>query len=395
LRPLVALATRLRDDGHTLSLVFTVVDGTDHAARSGLAVRTVPASMTFSLEEIVAHAGDDASPTKILEAVVAQTFRPHVDAMYEAALDLCDASDVVIGASSSWPLKAAALVKNVPYVVVDFFPMVPSRVVPPTGLADWGWFNGARWMVVRKMLDMAFVREPAAFFAKKGLPVPRHAVPDVVHSDVLNLHAASETLCPRAPDWPASHVVCGELHLEEPWSAPRELAEFIASGEPPVLMSLGSMEHLAPTRARDLLVAAAREARVRAIVQTKRAQSEGRDGDLYFASWLPHRHVLGSCRAIVHHGGAGTTHAAARAGCPSVVLPFIVEQRLWGQRLARLGAARVRSFWKATPERVARDIHEALALAEPAKRIASSMSGEERGVDVAVRALERLMKGAS
>jgi sterol 3beta-glucosyltransferase len=36
--------------------------------------------------------------------------------------------------------------------------------------------------------------------------------------------------------------------------------------------------------------------------------------------------------AIVHHGGAGTTAQAARAGKPSVVVPFFGDQLFWGQR---------------------------------------------------------------
>ena len=134
---------------------------------------------------------------------MARAFRPCIDAMYEAGLELCAKSDVVVGTSSSFALKAAAMRTGVPYVVVDYMPVVRSRVVPPTGLADWGPFNGLRWVVLDKMLDMAFLRDPSALFAKVGLPKPKHAA-DVVGSGVLDLHAASPTLCPPAPDWPAS-----------------------------------------------------------------------------------------------------------------------------------------------------------------------------------------------
>jgi sterol 3beta-glucosyltransferase len=39
----------------------------------------------------------------------------------------------------------------------------------------------------------------------------------------------------------------------------------------------------------------------------------------------------------VHHGGAGTTTAAARAGVPQVVLPYILDQFYWAHRVERLG----------------------------------------------------------
>ncbi len=351
-------------------------------------MRVVPEGAVVTVDEIVRE-HPDAGPTKILEAVIARAFRPYVDAMYEAGRELCKRSDVVIGTSSSWPLKAAAMSVGVPFAVVDYMPVVPSRVVPPTGLANWGPLNGLRWVVLNRMLDMAFLRDPAALFEKVGLPKPKHAA-DVIHSGVLDLHAASPAICPPAPDWGASHVVCGELAVDErdePWTPSPALAEFLESG-PPVLMSLGSMEHMAPDRARDLLVASARAAKVRALVQTKREREEGRDGDLFFVPWIPHRHILPRCAAVVHHGGAGTTHAAARAGLPSVVLPFIMEQRFWGMRLAQLGAAAApRSFWKAKPDAVARDLHRAIAMKRSAGELADSMAREEPGVDVAARAV--------
>lgn len=392
LRPLVALAGRLKKLGHDPDLRFVVVDDTDHAIlclRYGVTMRVIPEHIEIRIDEIVRDM-KDKSPGKILEAFIARAFRPYVDAMYEAGLELCENSDVVLGTSSSWPLKAAAIKTGVPYVVVDYMPVVRSRVVPPTGLANWGPLNGLRWIVLDKMLDMAFLRDPAALFEKYGLPKPKHAS-DVVSSGVLDLHAASPTLCPRAPDWPASHVVCGDIvvdETDEPWTPSPALAEFL-DGAPPVLMSLGSMEHMAPDRARDLLVASARAAKVRAIIQTKRETEEARDGDLFFASRIPHRHILPRCAAMVHHGGAGTTHAAARAGLPSVVLPFIMEQRLWGSRIAQLGAgAPPRSFWKAKPDAVAKDIHRALALKGAAARLGASMAREEPGVEIATRVLE-------
>ena len=174
-------------------------------------------------------------------------------------------------------------------------------------------------------------------------------------------------------------MVCGDIIVDEkdePWKPSPALAEFL-EGPTPVLMSLGSMEHLAPDRARDLLVASARAAKVRAIVQTKREAEEGRDGDLFFAPWIPHRHILSRCAAMLHHGGAGTTHAAARAGLPSVVLPFIMEQRLWGSRLAQLDA-------------VAKDIHRAIAMKNGAVEVAASMAREEPGVLVAARAITKV-----
>jgi UDP:flavonoid glycosyltransferase YjiC (YdhE family) len=398
-RPLIALAARLRQEGHDSRLVLTPIDRRDYREECrglGVPLEVVPESMGFSLEALVQGA-QSSDPSKLSRAVLELGFTPHVEAMYSAAIELCERSDVIVGGSSSMCVKAAALKVGIPFVQVDYYPgIVPSKRVPPLGLASWGVFDGMRWALLRLALDLAFKKAPAAFFAAKGLPVPRHAIPDVIFSDRLNLHAASPTLCPPAPDWSDIHQVCGEFFLPErlaPWTPSPGLRAFLEEGAPPVFMSLGSMEHMAPERARNLLIEAARETKLRAILQSKRDGAEGRDGDLYFLPWAPHRHLFPLCSAIVHHGGAGTTHAALRAGRPSVVLPFIFEQRLWGARLRQVGAAPPSiSFWRATAGKVARGVRSAVespVMSAKAAELAQAMSAED-GTGRATRLLEAL-----
>ena len=50
----------------------------------------------------------------------------------------------------------------------------------------------------------------------------------------------------------------------------------------------------------------------------------------------PHDLVLPHVAAAVHHGGAGTTTAAARAGVPQVVLPHLLDQFYWAHRIEAL-----------------------------------------------------------
>jgi vancomycin aglycone glucosyltransferase len=40
---------------------------------------------------------------------------------------------------------------------------------------------------------------------------------------------------------------------------------------------------------------------------------------------------------VVHHGGAGTTTTATRAGAPQVIVPHIADQPYWGRRVTELG----------------------------------------------------------
>lgn len=403
LRPLVALAARLKWAGHAPELIFTPVDGKDYAADCralGVPLTLVPRDAPVTLQELVRDA-KSRDPTKLMNAVLERTFYPHLEAMYAAALALCTRADVMVGGSSSWPVKAAALRARVPFVSLHYYPgVVPSRIVPPAIFPPWAWLARPGWALLGLLMDLAFRAPARKFFAAKGLPPIRHAIPDVLLSDHLNLLAASPAFWPRAPDWSERFCVSGELNMpvtSEPAQLPAALRVFLEQGPKPVLLTLGSMEHMAPARSRSLLIEAARRANVRAIVQSKASDEHGQAGDLYFLPWAPHAALLPSCAAVVHHGGAGTTHAALRAGLPSVVLPFIFEQRLWAKRLAQVGAlAGWRSFWTATPDRLAQLIRAALSAPLPrvnAEKLAERMAHED-GASTALTRIEQLANGA-
>ena len=400
LRPLLALAARLRSEGHASELVLTPVDGGDYATSCrALAVplQCVPESAPMTLQELVRDA-KSSDPTKLMNAVLDLTFYPHLEAMYEAALALCARSDVVVGGSSSWVVKAAALKSGVPFVSLHYYPgIVPSRLVPPAVFPNWRWLARPGWALLGLLMDLAFRGPARRFFALKGLPPVKRAIPDVLFSDRLNLLAASPSFWPPAPDWSRAFCVSGELRTPGPpcWQPSQDLAAFLEAGEAPVLMSLGSMEHMAPARARTLLIESARRAGVRAIIQSKATPEEGREGDLYFLRWAPHELLAPRCSAFVHHGGAGTSHAALRAGLPSLVLPFIFEQGLWAKRLRQVGAAGPAiSFWRARSARVAGALRTMLET--PSQRLqAQRLSRAMQDEDGAATAIQRLTQVVS
>lgn len=45
----------------------------------------------------------------------------------------------------------------------------------------------------------------------------------------------------------------------------------------------------------------------------------------------PHEWLFPRCLFLIHHGGAGTTAAAIRAGVPSLITPFFMDQPWWGK----------------------------------------------------------------
>jgi sterol 3beta-glucosyltransferase len=98
---------------------------------------------------------------------------------------------------------------------------------------------------------------------------------------------------------------------------------------------------------------------------------------------------------VVHHGGAGTTQSATRAGLPSVVIAFADEQVSWGNALRRIGVAdKPLRYKKATPQKLAMAIHKVLhtpAMTTQAAKAAGALR-EEDGVKIAVEIIENWYK---
>ena len=91
--------------------------------------------------------------------------------------------------------------------------------------------------------------------------------------------------------------------------------------------------------------------------------------------------------AVVHHGGAGTTHVAALAGAPQVVIPQHYDQPYYAGRVAALGAGVAHPAGAPTVESLTDALGRALApeVAERARALAEKIVTD--GADVAARVI--------
>ena len=108
---------------------------------------------------------------------------------------------------------------------------------------------------------------------------------------------------------------------------------------------------------------------------------------------VPHHIVLPRVAVAVHHGGAGTTTAAARAGVPQVILPHILDQFYWAHRISELDLGpRGLPVGLVNADVLTDRLSRALGdprIREAAATFAPAI-GSRNGVDAAVELLERL-----
>lgn len=101
--------------------------------------------------------------------------------------------------------------------------------------------------------------------------------------------------------------------------------------------------------------------------------------------------ILPACRAVVHHGGSGTTAAVLRAGVPALILWTAGDQPLWGARVKRLKVGAARPFSKTTRESLVADLRRILApqYIARARELATRMTEPAESVAAAADLLEK------
>ena len=150
------------------------------------------------------------------------------------------------------------------------------------------------------------------------------------------------SLLPKPADWGphidlANFTFHDQAHIYEP---PRALLDFLAAGEAPIYVGFGSVVVEDPAAVRRIVFTALEKAGARGIVSDGWAHLGGDTppAHVFVIGDCPHDWLFPRCRAVCHHGGAGTTAAGLRAGLPTVVVPFFGDQFLWGQVIAAAGA---------------------------------------------------------
>ncbi|NBH08228.1 glycosyltransferase, partial [Amycolatopsis sp. SID8362] len=112
---------------------------------------------------------------------------------------------------------------------------------------------------------------------------------------------------------------------------PAALEEFLAAGEPPVYVGFGSMPMAAAADVAQVAVEAVRARGRRVVVSRGWADLDLLDDgdDCFVVGEVNHQELFGRVAAVVHHGGAGTTMTATRAGAAQVVVPQATDQPYW------------------------------------------------------------------
>jgi sterol 3beta-glucosyltransferase len=288
---------------------------------------------------------------------------------------------------------AVAQELNKPAIALWLQPWSPTRefaspLLPPLKLP--GWANLLSYRAGQAFMLRAYGKATNA--ARKQ--IFGQAARREFKLDFPMLYGFSHHLVHRPNDWPETHQICGHWPLAlSGWQPPNELLEFLSAGAPPIYVGFGAVSSFIRQKGLTAIISGVAGRRALFYPGWSKITKAMLPDNFFVVGETPHAWLFPLTSMVIHHGGAGTTHSAARAGVPSVPLPIGTDQFFWASRLAAAGVAP--KYMRGT-KIDDRSLAKMIAFAEQDEvrrraRLLGSLMSEEDGVGRAVQAIETQM----
>jgi sterol 3beta-glucosyltransferase len=394
-QPYVALAAGLRRAGHHVRLI-TSASYTSLAHGHDLDIWELPGDVHAAMQTPEMRALMAKGDFLAINAHSARLIDDAISGWSATAHAACRGACLLISGMGGLFLAAAvAQSLAIPLLQAYLVPFTPTRAFPAVVLPAHGIprpLNDSSHRLFRWMMWQGFkaadarARQQILGIAPAPWDGPYRFI-DAQQTPVL--YGISPSILNKPADWgPQTHVV-GDWHLADPhWEAPAELVEFCAGAEPPIFIGFGSMVDPNPAEMGRMVATTLAETGLRAVVQGEWATHIPATAPVLRIGSVPHHWLFPRMRAIVHHGGAGTTAAAVRAGVPNWIVPFFGDQSFWGRRMHLLGVGPApiprRHLHSERFVAAVRQLITEASMRERAQYYAERV-GQEAGVDTAVR----------
>ena len=303
---------------------------------------------------------------------------------------LADGTDLLLTGMSYQELAAnVAEYRDIPLATLLWFPIrVNGHLVPtlPAPLIRSA-MTVYEWLVSRGVKKVEDAQRRELGLPKATGPAPRR----IAERGSLEIQAYDEVCFPGLAaewaKWDGRRPFVGTLTLESPTYADDEVASWIAAGTPPICFGFGSIPVESPADMIAMISGACAQLGERALVCAAATDFSNvpHFDHVKVVETMNYASAFPACRAVVHHGGAGTTAAGLRAGVPTLILWMADVQVIWGAAVKRLKVGTARRFSTTTekslvadlrtilvPQYVARAREVAARMAKPAESVATA-----------------------
>ena len=322
--------------------------------------------------------------------------------MNTTLMSVADGADLLFaGQSYQEPAANVAEYYDIPFATLHHVPMRPNgqavSILPaPLARSAMSAFDWLAWRLNKKVED-AQRRELG--LPKATRPSPRR----IAERRSLEIQAYDEVCFPGLAaewaKWNGERPFVGALTMELTTDADDEVASWIAAGTPPICFGFGSMPVESPADTVAMISSACAQLGERALICAGWSDFSGvpHFDHVKVVGAVNYAAVFPACRAVVHHGGSGTTAASLRAGVPTLILSMDVNQTVWGAQLKRLKVGTTRRFSGTTRESLVADLRRILApdYVTRAREIAARMTKPAESVVKAADLVENFASSRS
>jgi UDP:flavonoid glycosyltransferase YjiC (YdhE family) len=294
-------------------------------------------------DDIIAMLEKSPNSSDILEWT-----RRVIDHQFRELTPLLQEYDILVASNTEFAAPSIAEYCKKPYIRTAYAPLMPSKKIPPP-VQPFTLYNPVLrpmllWNVLAAALNFLVLKTLNPNRKRMGLaPVKDQSQHAPMHAWNLNLY--SPLLGETDDDWPfpwAQADYCFNDLLPYDKDVYEKLVAFIKNDERPTLFfTMGSITAEVRERICEWLYEICEKHDWKFIVGSGWSglgRSLKDEGNLFILnSVIPHSTFLSLCSGIIHHGGSGTTHSAARAGIPQMIAPLLIDQPYWAHRTGVLG----------------------------------------------------------
>jgi UDP:flavonoid glycosyltransferase YjiC (YdhE family) len=410
LHPFLALAIELKRRGHKALIA------TSQVYRAKVQAENIEFA---SVRPDVGGLIDDAEMLRKLwdprhgtEYLLRDVILPPIEQSYEDLERACQGAELLVThtAAPAGPIVAEA--KRLCWLSAVLQPAAFLSTYDSPVLAQGPWLKKldrfGRWpfraaLALGKQRTRHWMRPVFALRKRLGLPPGKMPMMQAQFSPEGTLALFSRHFAAPQPDWPPHVTTAGFVYYDKrgPFfeaSASRmatELSDFLASGPPPIVFTLGSSAVMQPGTFFHESLHAAHVLRQRAVLLTGPGGADQLGPELpdsaCVVEYAPYSELLPHASVVVHQGGIGTTAQALRAGVPTLVVPWAHDQPDNAYRLRKLGVSRTLDRKHYTAANAAREIRPLLEqpdYATSARTLNEQLLAED-GLKTACDAIQR------
>lgn len=313
---------------------------------------------------------------------------------------LAEGSDLILTGTTYQEVAAnVAEYHGIPLAALHYFPARANSQVLPFGLppavvrSGWAALEWVHWRALKQAEDTQ----------RRELGLPKatvRAVRRIVEGGALEIQAYDELFFPGlAKEWGGSRPFVGAMTMELGTDADDEVSSWIAAGKPPIYFGFGSMPVQSPADAVATITAVCADLGERALICSGAWDLDdiAAAEHVKIARAVNHAVVFPLCRAVVHHGGAGTTAAGIRAGVPSLILWVGADQPFWAKQVERLEVGAYGRFSKMTTDSLRTGLKSVLMpeCVSRARQVATQLTKPAVGASTTADLLEDAVRKSS